>query len=160
MPIGIHRTAIPSSCGANPALDGLSAFAWPWKLSSACRKAAGHGRQGRVNSGGSPNLRVVEGTCAFRGSCLLTRESPAGCGFEKKRFLVRFLGAVRCGFDSHHPLQSPPRPANDSQDRAPATRLSRARRRWPSLATSPSQPQFRVSPRRYRPDPTAGANEH
>ena len=60
----------------------------------------------RSDPGLRRRLCVVEGTRAFRRSCLLTPQSHACCSTGKKGFRVRLLDPDRCGFDSHHPLQS------------------------------------------------------
>ncbi len=63
---------------------------------------------------------------------------------RKNGFWFSALGAGQCGFDSNHPLQSPPTLANDSQDypqRRGIDVLSRDGLRWSAVHTQ--------SPRRY-----------
>ena len=71
------------------------------------------------------NVFVVEGTGAFHRSCRFTRRSHAACSVGETGFRIRLLNAARCGFDSHHPLESQPSRAGDSRH----DRSSRERRR-------------------------------
>ena len=82
-----------------------------------------------------PSIRRANYQCSAASRSIhtqITRNPRPG----KKSSRLRRLCSDRCGFDSHHPLQSQPGPANDSEDGALATRLSRACPRSPALATA------------------------